>query len=80
MHRHCRAANGAALMLTVLSAEHTLMKVLKRAKYLAKLGHQIYTTPAFKVFLYESNTIDKVFFNQRPQTVLPPGLLWRVTP
>ena len=50
---------------TVLSAEHTLMKVLKRAKYLAKHGYQIYTTPAFKVFLYESNKIDEVFFNQK---------------
>ncbi len=49
---------------TVLSAEHTLMKVLKRAKYLAKIGHQIYTTPAFKVFLYETRKIDEVFFNQ----------------
>ena len=49
---------------TVLSAEHTLMKVLKRAKYLASLGCQIYTTPAFKVFLYEKCKIDEVFFNQ----------------
>ena len=49
---------------TVLSAEHTLMKVLKRAKYLATLGCQIYTTPAFKVFLYEKYKIDEVFFNQ----------------
>ena len=49
---------------TVLSAEHTLMKVLKRAKHLAKNGHHIYTTPAFKVFLYEANEIDEKFFNQ----------------
>ena len=49
---------------TVLSAEHTLMNVLKRAKYLAKQKQHIYTTPAFKRFLYEQNTIDESFFNE----------------
>jgi len=50
---------------TVLSAEYTLMKVLKRAKQLTKKGISIYTTPAFKVFLYEKKKISEVFFNTK---------------
>tara|TARA_Y100001968_G_C19446010_1_gene765382 strand:+ start:1987 stop:3234 length:1248 start_codon:yes stop_codon:yes gene_type:complete len=49
---------------TVLSAEYTLMKVLKRAKKLAKKGEPIYTTPAFRVFLYETSKINKLFFKK----------------
>jgi len=47
---------------TVLSAEHTLMKILKRAKYLASIKKKIYTTPDFEKFLYETQNIDKKFF------------------
>ena len=47
---------------TVLSAEHTLMNILKRAKYLAKKNTPIYTTPAFKTFLHEKNNITNHFF------------------
>ena len=49
---------------TVLSAEHTLMKVLKRAKQLTKNGSIIYTTPAFNIFLYESEQINENLFNK----------------
>ena len=49
---------------TVLSAEHTLMQVLKRAKHLIKKKKSIYTTPAFSKFLFEKNDITTSFFKQ----------------
>ena len=49
---------------TVLSAEHTLMHTLKRAKELAKKNISIYTTAPFKVFLYAKNPINKKNFMQ----------------
>ena len=49
---------------TVLSAEYTLMQVLKRAKELAQNGFNIYSSPNFKVFLNEKNTINLNFFNK----------------
>ena len=39
---------------TVLSAEHTLMNILKRAKYLTKKNHNIFTTNNLKKFLEDS--------------------------
>ena len=39
---------------TVLSAEHTLMNILKRAKYLTKKNHKIFTTNNLKKFLEDS--------------------------
>ena len=48
---------------TVLSAEYTLMKILKRAKELTQKGVSIYATPAFKIFLYEKKKINELFFN-----------------
>jgi HD superfamily phosphohydrolase len=36
---------------TVLSAEHMLINILKRAKELAESGHELFATPAFNVFL-----------------------------
>ena len=50
---------------TVLSAEHTLMNILKRAKYLANNGFSIHSTPAFKPFLYEHEKINEKLFNQK---------------
>ena len=50
---------------TVLSAEHTLMNVLKRAKYLVKKNISIYTTPTFELFLYEKEEINESFFNYK---------------
>tara|TARA_B100000674_G_C37947098_1_gene965418 strand:+ start:1018 stop:2256 length:1239 start_codon:yes stop_codon:yes gene_type:complete len=47
---------------TVLSAEHTLMKVLQRAKHLAQKGAKIFTTPAFEKFLFEDEKINETFF------------------
>ena len=38
---------------TVLSAEHTLMHILQRAKHLIEKNNSIYTTPRFKKFLYQ---------------------------
>ncbi len=37
---------------TVLSSESLLVRVLKRAKELAKTGYDLYATPALKFFLY----------------------------
>ncbi len=37
---------------TVIAAEYMLMKVLKRAKQLAKRGVELFATTAFKTFLY----------------------------
>ena len=50
---------------TVLSAEHTLMQVLKRAKKLVKNGTDIYATPDFKVFLYEKKALNLELFNKK---------------
>ncbi len=47
---------------TVLSAEHTLMKVLQRAKHLTQKGIKIFTTPAFEKFLFENEKINETFF------------------
>ena len=49
---------------TVLSAEYTLMQVLKRAKELVQNGFNIYSSHNFKVFLNEKNTINQKFFNK----------------
>lgn len=37
---------------TVIAAESVLVEVLKRAKYLAKQGEELFASPAFKKFLY----------------------------
>jgi HD superfamily phosphohydrolase len=37
---------------TVLSSESLLVKILKRAKELADVGHDLYATPALRFFLY----------------------------
>ena len=47
---------------TVLSAEHTLMKVLKRAKELIENKNMIYTTPQFELFLSKKGKINQTFF------------------
>ena len=49
---------------TVLSAEYTLMNILKRAKYLALKGISIYTTDSFRAFLYEKAKINPLFRNE----------------
>lgn len=50
---------------TVLSAEHLLVNILKRAKKLAERGEELFCTPAFKAFLY--NRYDKSSFLADPQ-------------
>ena len=37
---------------TVLSAEHTLIRILKRAKELIKSGEEIFSTPSLLLFLH----------------------------
>ena len=47
---------------TVLSAEYTLMNILRRAKKIATTDSTIFSTNAFSKFLYEKNSITKDFF------------------
>ena len=50
---------------TVLSAEHTLMQILKRAKKLFRINYGLFCTPDFKFFLDKKEVIDEKFFNER---------------
>ena len=43
---------------TVLSAEHLMINILKRAKYLCEQGENLFTTPALEVFLKNRFTIE----------------------
>lgn len=49
---------------TVLSAEHMLVNVLRRAKELVMQGHNLFATPALQVFL--KNTITRECFTEEP--------------
>lgn len=49
---------------TVLSAEHMLMLVLKRAKFLSKQGEDLFASPALSTFL--KNDFDKEAFTGTP--------------
>ncbi|MGV8095514.1 MAG: HD domain-containing protein [Mangrovibacterium sp.] len=55
---------------TVLSAEHLLMNVLKRAKYLYMQGTKLFATPSLAVFLQQNISISHFIsgekFNGRP--------------
>ena len=42
---------------TVLSAENLLVKILKRAKYLASLNVELFSTPSLRVFLYHNHNL-----------------------
>jgi len=50
---------------TVLSAEHMLIQIIKRAKYLMKNGVNLFTTDPYKIFL--SRDIKKEDFSSNPQ-------------
>ncbi len=50
---------------TVLSAEHLLINILKRAKYLCEQGETLFTTPALEVFL--KNRFNADDFNKNPE-------------
>ncbi len=50
---------------TVLAAEYMLMKVLKRAKYLASQDVDLFATSALKAFLY--NDYNKTDFQNKPE-------------
>lgn len=52
---------------TVLSAEYMLVKILKRAKYLAEQGEKLNASPAFSFFL--SNKITLNHFYEDPQVL-----------
>ncbi|MCK5846880.1 MAG: HD domain-containing protein, partial [Bacteroidales bacterium] len=49
---------------TVLVAEHLLMNILKRAKYVSKNGEKLFATPAFSYFL-NNDVDDKLFDNDK---------------
>ncbi len=49
---------------TVLSAEHLLVKILKRAKELMEKKHNLFTTPAFGLFM--KNNFTKADFKTNP--------------
>lgn len=55
---------------TVLSAEHLLMNVLKRAKYLSMQGVRLFSTPSLSVFLQQRISVNQFLsgekFNGRP--------------
>nr|WP_320117538.1 HD domain-containing protein [uncultured Marinifilum sp.] len=44
---------------TVIAAEEMMVYVLKRAKYLAERGEDLFTTPALRYFLYNKVGIDR---------------------
>ncbi|HLG03939.1 MAG TPA: HD domain-containing protein [Bacteroidia bacterium] len=50
---------------TVVSAEHLLINILRRAKYLAEKGEDLFCTPAFRLFLY--NRFSKRAFLEKPE-------------
>jgi len=50
---------------TVLAAEFLLVKILKRAKFLAEQGQELFATPTFKEFLF--NRYNKDDFEKQPQ-------------
>jgi HD superfamily phosphohydrolase len=52
---------------TVLSAEHLLVNILKRAKDLAESGEELFCTPALRLFLY--NRFTKSAFIKRPEVL-----------
>lgn len=52
---------------TVLSAEHLLVNILKRAKELAMSGESLFCTPALSVFLH--NRITKSSFAKQPEVL-----------
>lgn len=52
---------------TVLAAEYTLMRILKRAKYLSEQGHELFATSALQKFL--KNNFDKESFSKDPSAI-----------
>ncbi len=52
---------------TVLAAEYTLMRILKRAKFLSENGEDLFATSALKVFL--KNNFDKISFRNDPSAI-----------
>jgi HD superfamily phosphohydrolase len=52
---------------TVLSAEHLLVNILKRAKELAENGEELFCTPSLKLFLY--NRFTKSAFINNPEVI-----------
>lgn len=50
---------------TVICAEQMLMKILNRAKYLAKSGQKIFATPALKLFLYQDFDLNRFLSDEK---------------
>jgi len=50
---------------TVIAAEQMLVKILQRAKYLASTGYELFATPHFAHFLY--NSVTKKDFEEDPR-------------
>lgn len=53
---------------TAVAAEKMLINILKRAKYLAAKGEELFATPAFHYFLY--NQVDSKTFKTNPNALL----------
>jgi len=49
---------------TVLSAEHLMINILKRAKFLCEQGEKIFTTPALEVFLKNRFSVEDFHKNE----------------
>jgi uncharacterized protein len=52
---------------TVLSAEFMLVSILRRAKFIAEAGNNLFASPAFSYFLH--NNLTKKRFSDDPQTL-----------
>ena len=52
---------------TAVASEKVLVNLLLRAKYLARLGKDIFAPPALRYFLY--NDVDASFFNEHPEAL-----------
>ena len=52
---------------TVLSAEHMLMLVLRRAKHLVRQGHHVFASPALSLFLHDD--LDRAQFLADPMVL-----------
>lgn len=52
---------------TVLSAEHLLVNILRRAKELAEKGEELFATPSLRMFLY--NRFNKSAFLNKPEVL-----------
>ena len=50
---------------TVIAAEQLFLKIMKRAKHLVAMGHQLFATHGFKTILYESIKYSDIQFDNK---------------